>query len=102
MAVAGMHVWHVHVGWLLQVMVVTADEELLKTLREANKLLEQVCGWQMHACRHADSCACACGCRPIHCSSPRLHALTCHVFLLPLSHMRARAHMHALTLSLLT
>lgn len=36
-------------------MVVTADEELLKTLREANKLLEQVHAWAvtMHACARA-------------------------------------------------
>jgi hypothetical protein len=36
---------------LLQVLIVTADEELLKSLREANRLLEQVRTHQQH-CGH--------------------------------------------------
>jgi hypothetical protein len=36
---------------LLQVLIVTADEELLKSLSEANRLLEQVRTRQQH-CRH--------------------------------------------------
>jgi hypothetical protein len=35
---------------LLQVLIVTADEELLKSLREANRLLEQVRTHKQHGC----------------------------------------------------
>lgn len=30
-----------------EVLVVCADDELLKSLREANRLLEQVCAWSL-------------------------------------------------------
>ena len=109
MAVAGMHVWRVHVGWLLQVMVVTADEELLKTLREANKLLEQVCGWQMHACRHASSCACLRVRARVRLHTPQIarHHVCMHslaVCFCCLSHTCAHAHTrtHARTLAAIT